>query len=274
MPFDLPETLTADHSGRYATSIRLQSGGLSFSGYIPGQPHTFFCRQALFASGQSYETAFKECFFDNDFLAWDWREVRILPVASRYTLVPKPLFDEREMERLMSFLFLAPHACLLADTACDEEAVLVFDMPPEIHAFCSRSFSRPKFIHPVAPQLTFFRRRSRVSLPARMYGVFQDNLLHVLCFRSDRLLLVNTFAVATMGDILYYILCIWRNIGFDQEKDELHLFAHTGDCGRLSRILATYVRHIRHIECPAESYLLGAEMERMPIDLRLLPLCV
>ncbi|MDR2791582.1 MAG: DUF3822 family protein [Tannerellaceae bacterium] len=274
MPFDVPEILTADNSGRYTMSIRLQSGGLSFSGYVQGQPHSFFCRQTFFEAGQSYETALKECFFANDFLAWDYREVRILPVSSRYTLVPRPLFDEDEKESLMSFTFFSPEACLLSDTTCDEEAVLVFDMPPDIHAFCSRSFSRPRFIHPVAPQLTFFRRQSRISLPARMYGVVQDDVLHVFCFRSDRLLLANTFAIVAVDDILYYLLYIWRHIGFDQEKDELHLFDNAGKYNRLFRTLSTYLRQIRPIEFPSEAYLLGTEMERMPIDLRLLPVCV
>jgi hypothetical protein len=274
MPFDLPGTLTSDSAEKYIVSIRLQPDGLSFSGYVQGMPSSFFLRRTLFDRGKPYGEAFKEWFFDNHFLAWDYREVRIIPVSSRYTLVPRPFFDETKKEQIMTLVFLDPDPCFLSNTTCDDLVILIFDISPDIHSFCSRSFSHPRFIHSITPQLTFFRRQSRVGLSARMYGISQDNSLHVFCFRGDSILFVNTFSVTVMDDLLYYLLFIWNHVGFDREKDELYLSTGTGHYNTLALTLSTYLRYVRPVEFPSESYLLGSEMERAPVDLRLLPVCV
>lgn len=276
MSLEIPQALTPQSATDYIVSIRFHPDGLSFSGYLPGLPDSFFLRHTLFEQGKPYEAAFKEFFFDNPYLDWSYREVRIIPSRSRYTLVPKMFFDETKKERIMSLIFLDPHPCFLSNTTEDDDAVLIFDIPPTIHSFCVRSFEAPRFIHPITPQLTYFRRQSRIGLAARMYGILQDNALHVFCFRAGRILLVNTFAVTVIDDILYYLLYTWSQVGLDREKDELYLTSlYTSHFHTLSHTLALYLRHVHPVEFPSESYLLGAETERAPVDLRLLPhICV
>lgn len=42
MTISIPDTLTTDNSEKYIVSIRLRSGGLSFSGYDPSAGGSFF----------------------------------------------------------------------------------------------------------------------------------------------------------------------------------------------------------------------------------------
>ena len=44
MTISIPDTLTTDNSEKYIVSIRLRSGGLSFSGYDPRLEGSFFYR--------------------------------------------------------------------------------------------------------------------------------------------------------------------------------------------------------------------------------------
>ena len=48
MTISIPDTLTTDNSEKYIVSIRLRSGGLSFSGYDPSAGGSFFYRETEF----------------------------------------------------------------------------------------------------------------------------------------------------------------------------------------------------------------------------------
>lgn len=43
---------------------------------------------------------------------------------------------------------------------------------------------------------------------------------------KGRLQLANSYTINNTGDCSYYLLNIWKQLGYDQEHDELHL---TGD---------------------------------------------
>ena len=76
MAINLSDKLTADHSENYIMSIRLRSGGLSFSAYSPSVNESFFYRDVEFDRTRPYVSSLKECFFENDFLTWFYKPNR------------------------------------------------------------------------------------------------------------------------------------------------------------------------------------------------------
>jgi hypothetical protein len=273
MTVSIPDTLTTDNSGKYVASIRLRPGGLSFSGYIPSAPGSFFYRETGFDKGGTYITSLKEFFFAHEFLTWTYKRIQVIPLSSPYTLTPAALFDEKRKEGFLTFNFSRPEKMCLSNTPEGGQETVVFGMDREIYEFCVRSFVSPSFIHPVTPLLVFGKRQSRISLPRRMYGILHGKTLDILCFERGNILLANTFHVEKPEDIIYYILYVWRQTGMEQEKDELYF---SGDAERrsvLTGILHTYLRHIRPVEIPSEAYLLGTEIVRMPVDVVALLVC-
>jgi hypothetical protein len=242
--------LTEGNSEKYKLSIRLRSDGLSFSGYIPSEPDSAFREEVNFDTNTSFIAALKEYFFANDFLSRAFAEVRIFPFAAPYTLVPQALFDDKRKDAFATFNFSHPEHCTLYNVPDEEEAVLLFAMDNEVYEFCSRSFIHPLFVHPVTPLLAFCHKQSRVSLPRRMYAFVHGKTTDIICYDKGNLVLANTFATEITDDILYYILYVWRQTGFDQERDELHLSVPSGTdaYAELSGILHTYLRHIRPVE--------------------------
>ena len=63
MTISIPDTLTTDNSEKYIVSIRLRSGGLSFSGYDPSAGGSFFYRETEFDRAVSFISSLKEFFF-------------------------------------------------------------------------------------------------------------------------------------------------------------------------------------------------------------------
>ena len=54
MTISIPDTLTTDNSEKYIVSIRLRSGGLSFSAYSPSVSESFFYRDVEFDRTRPY----------------------------------------------------------------------------------------------------------------------------------------------------------------------------------------------------------------------------
>lgn len=224
MAINLSDKLTADHSENYIMSIRLRSGGLSFSAYSPSVSESFFYRDVEFDRTRPYVSSLKECFFENDFLTWFYKQVNVVCVTSQYTLVPAAVFQEKQKAGLLAFTFSFPEGRCLSNELKDEQAELVFGVDEDVYEFCSRSLVNPRFVHHVGPLLSLWKKQSRARLPRQLYVVLHRRRMDVACYAQGNLLFVNSFEYEHTDDILYYILYVWKQVGMDQQKDQLRLF--------------------------------------------------
>ena len=249
MAINLSDKLTADHSENYIMSIRLRSGGLSFSAYSPSVNESFFYRDVEFDRTRPYVSSLKECFFENDFLTWFYKQVNVVCVTSQYTLVPAAVFQEKQ------------------------QAELVFGVDEDVYEFCSRSLVNPRFVHHVGPLLSLWKKQSRARLPRQLYVVLHRRRMDVACYAQGNLLFVNSFEYEHTDDILYYILYVWKQVGMDQQKDQLRLFGDVPLRNDITNTLRNYLQYIDPLEIPSEAYLMGPEVLQAPLDLIALSLC-
>lgn len=273
MTISIPDTLTSENSGKYIMSIRLWSGGLSFSCYCPSVNDSFFYRNVEFDRTSSYLTSLKDFFFTHDFLGWVYKRVNVVCVSSQYALVPQDLYNEKEKDRYLSFAFSSSDKQVLNNLLKVEKVELVFGINDEIYEFCSRSLLNPCFIHSIVPLLTLWKKQSKLCLSRQMYVVLRQKSMDVVCFSGGNLLFVNSFEAELLEDILYYILYVWRQTGMEQEVDQLHLSGESSLRNSVMNTLRTYLRQVSPVEIPSEAYLLGAEVVQAPIDLISLSVC-
>ena len=273
MAINLSDKLTADHSENYIMSIRLRSGGLSFSAYSPSVSESFFYRDVEFDRTRPYVSSLKECFFENDFLTWFYKQVNVVWVTSQYTLVPAAVFQEKQKAGLLAFTFSSPEGRCLSNELKDEQAELVFGVDEDVYEFCSRSLVNPRFVHHVGPLLSLWKKQSRARLPRQLYVVLHRRRMDVACYAQGNLLFVNSFEYEHTDDILYYILYVWKQVGMDQQKDQLRLFGDVPLRNDITNTLRNYLQYIDPLEIPSEAYLMGSEVLQAPLDLIALSLC-
>ena len=84
---------------------------------------------------------------------------------------------------------------------------------------------------------------------------------------------VNTFEYDKPDDILYYILYVWKQVGMDQERDQLHIYGGVSLRNSITTTLRNYIQYISPAEIPSDAYLLGAEVVQAPLDLIALSVC-
>ena len=254
-------------------SIRLRSGGLSFSAYSPSASESFLYRDVEFDRTKPYVSSLKECFFENDFLTWSYRQVNVVCASPQYTLVPKEVFQEKQKAELLAFTFSSPEGHCLSNELKDEQAELIFGVDEEVYEFCSRSLVNPRFVHHVTPLLSLWKKQSRTRLPRQLYAVLHRRGMDVACYAQGSLLFVNSFEYEHPDDILYYILYVWKQTGMDQQKDQLRLFGDAALRSNITSTLRNYLQYIDPLEIPSDAYLMGPEVIQAPLDLIALSLC-
>jgi len=269
MGISAPDALTIDNSGKYILSIRLRPGGLSISGYIPSGPGSFFIRDIKFDSGISYISSLKELFFSNEMFTWNYRAVNILIMSPQYTMIPSSIFEEKKAEKILSFNFSVPETHALTNIFKEEQATILFGIEKEVYEFCTRSFIDPAFLHYMTPKVRLW---SNISTGKRMYASNHDKFTDIICYDDNKLIFSNTFHTVQVEDILYYILHVWRQIEFDQEKDQL-FFDGENERHRIAELLRTYIRCVTLSDIPSEAYLLGTSIKQAPTDIIALALC-
>ena len=267
MTISIPDTLTSDNSEKYIMSIRLRSGGLSFSGYDPSVGGSFFYREVEFDRAVSFISSLKDFFFSHEFLAWPYKRVDVVCVSPEYTLVPHVYFDETKCDELLNSVFQTKGSHGLSNELNDLESDLVFGLDEEVYEFCSRSLLHPYFKHYMTSLLKDWKRRSASARVRQMYVMLEQKRMDVVCFDQGKILFQNCLAVDHVNDIAYYLLYIWKHGRMDPETDQLLL------AGKLSlrldviNLLKVYLRHIDSVKMPSEMYLLGEDIVKVPMDL-------
>ena len=274
MAIGIPETLTAETSGKYIISIRLRPDGYSFSGYDQqSERGSFFCSDIPFVPGKPFFDSFKESVFANDCLTYPYKEVRFVFTTLQYTLTPDVFFDKEKGSVLHQFNYAETAGRILDNSLPENKSHLLFDIDEELYEFCCRSFFKPQFIHYAAPLLEFWKRQSEHLLYKQMYVQLDDQHLLISCFNRGKLLFSNSFPVARSQSIPYYILYVWKQLDLDALRDNLWLSGELRTDNLRVEQLRKFVYHVNPIEIPSEAYLMGGDVISAPLDLIALFLC-
>ena len=105
------------------------------------------------------------------------------------------------------------------------------------------------------------------------YRTMQQQM-EVFCFDKGNLLLINSFPCKQTTDRVYYLLYIWQQLNYNQEKDELHLTGKLEDKEELLKELRNYLRQVFVINPKAEFNRSEiSKIEEIPFDMQTLLLC-
>ena len=250
-------------------SIRLRSGGLSFSLCDPAVGGGFFLQEVEFDRAASFVSSLKEFFFANECLSWSYRQTQVIGVSPEYALVPLDFCVPGETRKGLGFCYSSPIPFCLSERWEEENAELLYGADEESYAFCSRSLERPLFSHYTTLLLRLWRKQSEGDNLSRrrMCVNLERKRIDVACLDGMRLLFLNSFRVDQPDDILYYILYVWKQVGLDPEHDRLALWGEPMAREPLLVRLRRYLRHAEAMEIPSEVYLLGADVAKAPLDL-------
>ncbi|MDR3251058.1 MAG: DUF3822 family protein [Tannerella sp.] len=255
MAIRVPDTLTTDNSEKYEVSIRLSSGGLSFSGYIKGERGSFFYETASFDGDVNMIQSLKNIFFDNICLSYIYKSVYVVCPSGKYTLTPDSVYVEKNKDLLFKFCHKEDKSKkIIAQPLNDLSSTLIFEVDTEVYEFLARSLVSPQFVHSLSPMLLAWQKESLAIFSKQMYVAVYDNYFDVVCFMRDELLFVNSFDYETGNDIIYYVMYVCKRLDINQFDDCLHFYGNKTVCQEAMSMVRSYIGRLDYVEPAVVSY--------------------
>ncbi|MDR3308434.1 MAG: DUF3822 family protein [Tannerella sp.] len=266
MTLRVPYTLTADAADNYKVSIRLWSDGLSFSGFIPKNKDSFFIDTVLFDGNLPLSESLKNVFFENEFLSFFYKSIHVVCVSNKFTLVPDVVFSEKHKETLFDIcqkpdkaLSIIPHYIKRLNS------MLLFGFDRATCEFLTRSLVSPIFVHSLSQLLNLWQQESLMSHLKHVHVVLGNmTTFEIVCFEMGELLFINSFDYETSNDVLYFIMYVCKQTGFNQINDCLYLYGDKAKCRSMMPLLNEYIEQVEYLKPTSTMYNIPANRDIYP----------
>ncbi|MBQ8443701.1 MAG: DUF3822 family protein [Bacteroides sp.] len=251
-------------SEQYTLSIRLSADGFSFSVHRSSWNDDFFYAEYPVNVSCSMTANLKKMLQAKEELKHPYGQINILIDTPRFTSVPFDLFEDEETEALFYHNFPErENETILCNILGKSNIALLFGMDKHAHQLLGEQFPNARIFACVCPLIEYFTQKSRESNQRRLYAYFQAHQMTVFAFDKGKLLLVNTFNCKQTSDQIYYILYVWQQLGFNQEKDQLLL---TGKMENKEELLTELNKFLRQVTpLPMQ--------DNLPFDIQTLMTC-
>ena len=251
-------------SEQYTLSIRLSADGFSFSVHQPIHPEDFYHAEYPVNVSYSMTANLKKMIQAKEELRHPYGQTNILIDTQRFTSIPFDLFEDEQTDALFYHNFQPKdNETILCNILEKSNIALLFGMDKHAHQLLGEQFPRANIFACVCPLIEHFIQKSRESNVRNLYVHFLPNRMNVLAFDKGKLLLINTFHCKQTSDQVYYILYVWQQLGFNQEKDQLYLTGKTGVSEELLTELTKFLRQVRPLPM----------LNNLPLDIQTLMTC-
>ena len=269
------EQFDLNHSEQYTLSIRLSTDGFSFSIYNPLLGNDFYYRvypvntqRSMAANVKAFLTATSE-------LKHSFKQINILIQSERYTPVPLEFFEDEQMEALFyQNLPKLQNEVILCNILGKTNTVILFSLDKLTHLYLTEHFPTARFFSAVSPQIENLSLRSIQGNNYKLYANLHDRCVEIFAYERGRLLVTNTYQTTGSNDVNYYILNLWQQLHFDQERDEIHLIGSLDTRKEMTSCLQKYIRHVYSINPQSElNQSETCPIESIPFDIQSLISC-
>lgn len=232
-------------SKQYTLSIRLSTDGFSFSIYNPIYDDSLSIIEKEIDTSLSLTANLKTVFHELDFLNHPYKRVNIMMASKRYTIVPLDLFEKEQAE----LLFYHNHQkkeneTVLYNILKKNNIVVIFSMDKSAHTLLNELYPEALFYSQSTPFIDYFSVKSRLGNSKKMYASIRKEGIDIYCFERGHLLLANSFECTHTEDRIYYLLYAWKQLEFNQERDELHLTGTLSDKDALMGELKKFILQV------------------------------
>ncbi|MDR0546037.1 MAG: DUF3822 family protein [Dysgonamonadaceae bacterium] len=241
MEIQLPHPIDVNRANRYILTIEVHPVRFAFTLFDTENPENTFEYSIPGNDLHSAFSQFQNAYFDNVFFAFPYKKIRIINCLPVFTFVPRLLFDAKDKEKYMQYLFVSASGRILTQTLSHPDLVILHELPKEISGFFQRTFVDAQFSHFTACLLEHYQQTSAFQNGKRIFVQKQSNSLYITCFSRGNLLLCNHFDCRKTDDASYYVLYLWKQLNFDQRQDFLFISDENQD---LTGKIKPYIAHI------------------------------
>ena len=240
-------------SAHYTLSVRLSTDGFSAVVYSPLNGGETRCLNHEVNTQRSMAANVKGFLSESEYMTHSFRQVNLVLHTHRFTLVPLEWFEDEQMETIFWQNFRKDNnEIVLCNVLGKSGVVVIFGIDKLTHSYLMDRFPDARIFASVSPQIEYLSHKSKLGNNRKLYANLHAQSMEVFCLDRGRLQLCNSYAVSCVDDYCYYLLCIWKQLAYDQQTDELHLVGGIGALAEVTGQLKRYVKKVFIINPKAE----------------------
>lgn len=252
-------------------TIRVSRHSLSFSTIDATAENQVIFEPYIVKSGISIAANLREAFKTGKLLQREFQRVQVC-LDTPTLMIPVEEFVEEQAGLLYQHTFTDNgNGMILHSILPDLSVAAVFAMNRDLRLVIDDHFRQVRIIPLIQPICSHLHRRSFTGMRHKLFAYFHDKRLEILSFQQHRLRFYNAFDAAHSRDAVYFILYVWKQLGFDALQDEIHLVGDMPDASWLTEALRHYVQKVYTINPSAEfNRAPVTQVKGMPFDLQTL----
>ena len=233
-------------SEQYTLSIRLSGDGFSFSIHSSQKEADCFFSSYPVNVSYSMTANIKKMIQVTEELQYTYGQTNILIDTQRFTPVPFDIFEDEHTEELFYQNFQQiDNETVLCNILGKSNIALLFGMDKHAHQLLCEQFPHARIFACTSPLTEYFSQHSKANNHRSLYVLFHPSRMEVFALDKGKLLLINSFNCKQTSDYIYYLLYVWQQLGYSQEKDSLYL---TGEVEAKDSLLAELKRFLRQVD--------------------------
>lgn len=250
----ITHTIDFNKSEQYILSIRLSTDGFSFSVYNPIRDSIIHSCLKSVKQDISLLANLKDAFKGLDFLSYTYKQVNVVVVSRRFTLIPQELFDATQAETYFYYNYAAnKNEIVLHNTLSKSGAVVLYGVDKSIYRFLSAQYAQPEFYASVTTWAESFAVKSRLGSAKKMYMCVYPSFMELYAYERGHLMLLNSYDYKTTTDCTYYLLYAWKQLAMNQQVDELCI-SGVKEESELVEEVRRFIQHISVVNPTNEFY--------------------
>jgi hypothetical protein len=176
----------------------------------------------------------------------------LLYESERSTLVPWPLFDEKQADCYHHFNHVPDDDELVcANRLKNPEAYSVFSIPKSIVHVMEQAFGSMEVRHHSGALAEGLLARFK-NVPGGAVTVVnvRSSAFDIIIIENQKLQLLNSYSYRTAEDFIYFLLFVFEQMNLNPETDAVLLSGNIDKSSRLYELLYRYIRNVDFIERP------------------------
>ena len=266
------ETTLPDVS-QYTLMLRIARNELLYVYYHPAIDNSLVSERIALHSGNDLVNEVEQAVYKHDILLQPFKRVMVLLPSPHHLTIPGEVATRSDNSIFYTSLYKKSNEHIVECRMPHTGAVMLSGCDARLAAFIQRTFDRPTLLHPLTPLCEYFYRKSRLGNQCKMYTHLYQGTMDVVCLGRDGLILANSYPYRHPNDAAYHILNIWKQLGLDQRKDEVHMAGDIETRKELSSLLRNYILTVVPVIFPSHCHALGGDVMNISFDLTALSLC-
>ena len=229
----------ARNSMAFATQNETAIGGISYEPYVV-------------KSSMSMAANLREAFLESPLLQGNFQRAQLL-LDSPVLLMPLEEFNEQDVAPLFHYTFLGYENEELLNTVLPaQKTVAIYPINKDLKLVLTDHFQDLRIMPLMQPGWSPVYKRSFIGMRKKLFAYFRGTQMDAFCFTQNRFRFANSFEISNESDAVYFLLHIWKTLGYNIHDDEMHLMGEFNNREQLIKELKDYVKNVFVINPSAE----------------------